>query len=134
MQICVQKSKNLLQMLLRTETNDDNLVLETQEEIQRESKRSSKLNIVMQSEVSHPTKMPEDMIQDNQRRVPDMAAFFVEFLKSKGEHNGDDIDWIDEETAVINHLSKKTLDSFIQEAEMMGKSITYSKQTTVSIS
>ncbi len=92
------------------------------------------LTIRMRSSHVDPSSMSEELKREYQKDAPLMSELFEETLRSKGEYDPSRIKWIEDNEVEVNGLSKMTLHNFLLRAEALGKDITYTKQTTISIS
>ena len=64
---------------------------------------------------------------------PQIKKTFMKFLNKRGAVENSDYHWIDDETVDAKSISPVDLHSFLLYAEALGKSVSYTKQTIITI-
>ena len=62
-----------------------------------------------------------------------IKKLFTEILKEKGEYESSKITWKDDEDLKISNISTEAINTFMEKAEKLGKSIRYIKKTIIEI-
>ena len=94
---------------------------------------SDELTIVQRSKFTDPSAMPAHLKEKVQSENPSVKALFEQMMDAN-EASSENLNWIDDQVVEANGFSKRDLHSFILKAESLGKNITYTKQTIISIS
>jgi len=63
----------------------------------------------------------------------EMKSLFEDVLKRKNELEKAEVNWVDNETVEVRNLSNLSLQSFLVQAEMQGRDISFTKQTIIKI-
>lgn len=54
-------------------------------------------------------------------------------MKEKGEYDGSNLNWVDNDTVEVSCLSSLAIHSFVLKAEQLGKDVTYEKRVVIKI-
>ncbi len=113
-------------------TTDEDLNLD--QEPKSSGKSQDELTIIQKSKYTHPSAMPDHLKENLQKENSQMPQQFIEMMRKKGVDDSENMKWQNDHVVEVNSLTQKDLHDFILHAETLGKKITYSKQTIISIS
>ncbi|MEP1095254.1 MAG: hypothetical protein ABJG78_09100 [Cyclobacteriaceae bacterium] len=120
--------------LVMNNTIEKDTTLEEAHHRNDSSNHRDELIIRQESKFHHLSAMPADLRKRKQEGASEMAELFHQTMQEKGEYDPSNVSWTDHKTVEVEGLSKMAVHNFILKAEALGKDITYTKQTIISIS
>lgn len=124
------KCKFVLQKKTSMNSIEESIVDPTSMKVSTENQVSGSFTIIDQKTINHPNPVKNQI----KRHLPNesMAELFTEVLQKNSDQAGADVQWLDEDTVVINGQGS-VIQNFILQAEALGKSISFTKQTVIKI-